>query len=575
MQGGGASRILAVMSRAGREMDRFRTARGPVIPRLVLPALAAAILLFAAPSAFGAVYCVGPVPGGCSGTDEGTDLQAALTAAQTTTSTADQVLIADKGTPYSAALGFSYVDVNNANTVDIQGVGATPPVITLTGGPGQAKALTVNQNGSTVSGVTLNVPNDPTHSLFGLGLQGASAHDITVNTPSSSTQSNTGVQLSSGTLRNSTINGGFSYSTGVDARNGATVKDNTIFGDRGLYVFGNNVHVSRNKISSDYIGIDVDGGNPATLDNDLIDMRGGSGSATDGLFVGTTPSFLTNTVNASELTIRNGDSQTIGVEEQSGNANGSVTVNLTDSIIRGVGNSTVIGTPPAGGSLTLTADHDDYDQSTELPATPVSPQSRSESNILANVDPLFLHPVSGANGITGDYRLAYNSPVIDQGDTAALGTGETDLGGRPRIVDGAAPFSSPVRDLGAYEYQRAAPVANATATPGSVAPGQNVAFDGSGSSDVDGEALTYLWTFDDGATATGPTATHAFAAPGTHGATLTVTAPTGMTGTTSAQVSVTSPPGSTPGGGTPPATKKCKKKKHAAAASKKCKKKHH
>ena len=52
--------------------------------------------------------------------------------------------------------------------------------------------------------------------------------------------------------------------------------------------------------------------------------------------------------------------------------------------------------------------------------------------------------------------------------------------------------------------------------------GQAIAFDGSGSSDPDGQPLTYLWTFSDGGTAAGVSPMHAFAALGTHPATLVV-----------------------------------------------------
>src|SRR5262249_7114275 len=49
-----------------------------------------------------------------------------------------------------------------------------------------------------------------------------------------------------------------------------------------------------------------------------------------------------------------------------------------------------------------------------------------------------------------------------------------------------------------------------------------VAFDGSGSYDVDGDSLTYSWTFGDGGTAAGATPTHAYADNGTYTVTLTV-----------------------------------------------------
>src|SRR5262249_27809302 len=157
-----------------------------------------------------------------------------------------------------------------------------------------------------------------------------------------------------------------------------------------------------------------------------------------------------------------------------------------------------------------------------------------------------LNPISGANGINGDYRLAHDSPAIDAGSSTVVGPSETDLRSLTRIVAGAPPYTPAARDLGAYEYQHAAPVAAPTASPASVAPGQPVSFDGSGSSDVDGEALTYSWTFDDGATATGLMASHAFATAGAHSASLTVTDPTGLTGNATAQVSVVTPPSSVP-----------------------------
>jgi PKD repeat protein len=68
-----------------------------------------------------------------------------------------------------------------------------------------------------------------------------------------------------------------------------------------------------------------------------------------------------------------------------------------------------------------------------------------------------------------------------------------------------------------------APVANAGADQ-SVVAGDNVTFDASNSSDVDGDALTYSWDFDgdDAEDATGVAPTYSFATAGTYTVNLTV-----------------------------------------------------
>ena len=81
------------------------------------------------------------------------------------------------------------------------------------------------------------------------------------------------------------------------------------------------------------------------------------------------------------------------------------------------------------------------------------------------------------------------------------------------------------------------PVANAGGPYASVAS-QAVAFDGTGSSDPDGDPLTYQWTFGDGATAAGASPTHAYAAAGGYTVALTVSDGS-ATATSTANVSVT------------------------------------
>jgi PKD repeat protein len=55
-----------------------------------------------------------------------------------------------------------------------------------------------------------------------------------------------------------------------------------------------------------------------------------------------------------------------------------------------------------------------------------------------------------------------------------------------------------------------------------MSPGAAVAFSGSGSSDPDGDSLTYAWSFGDGAQGTGATVSHTYSAAGSYTATLVV-----------------------------------------------------
>ena len=64
-----------------------------------------------------------------------------------------------------------------------------------------------------------------------------------------------------------------------------------------------------------------------------------------------------------------------------------------------------------------------------------------------------------------------------------------------------------------------------TANPGgpySADVGEEIAFDGSGSSDSDGEIVEYLWDFGDGSTGGGVSPTHSYSEAGTYTITLTV-----------------------------------------------------
>jgi hypothetical protein len=90
----------------------------------------------------------------------------------------------------------------------------------------------------------------------------------------------------------------------------------------------------------------------------------------------------------------------------------------------------------------------------------------------------------------GDYHLPPDSPCINAGDPNYMPEpNETDLDGKPRVIGGRI-------DMGAYEYQNTAPVADAG--PNQVAYAwidgiAEVNLDGSDSYDADGDNLKYHW----------------------------------------------------------------------------------
>ncbi len=86
------------------------------------------------------------------------------------------------------------------------------------------------------------------------------------------------------------------------------------------------------------------------------------------------------------------------------------------------------------------------------------------------------------------------------------------------------------------------PVAVANLSTTSVGVGESITFDGSGSTDPDGEIVSYAWTFGDGASSSEPVANHAYGEPGTYNYSLTVTDNEGAIGQTSGTVTVTTGP---------------------------------
>jgi PKD repeat protein len=89
------------------------------------------------------------------------------------------------------------------------------------------------------------------------------------------------------------------------------------------------------------------------------------------------------------------------------------------------------------------------------------------------------------------------------------------------------------------EPENTAPSASFTSVVPDAQQPRMIAFDGGSSTDADGSVTAYAWDFGDGATGTGATPRHEYAAAGHYTVTLTVTDDDGLTDSVSAPLTVT------------------------------------
>ena len=162
---------------------------------------------------------------------------------------------------------------------------------------------------------------------------------------------------------------------------------------------------------------------------------------------------------------------------------------------------------PTFNFANLTIAYSDYD--------PATPSTQSGASILNDSSPGQNTAADPGFVSTSDPHLRFDSALVDAGDPASPGTGDsaTDLDGLSRKVDGKG-SGTPRADIGAFEYQRRPPqISAATASTGTPSVHEPVTFHGA-ATDPDGEAVTLSWDFGDGGTATGADVSHTFEAAG-------------------------------------------------------------
>ena len=134
-----------------------------------------------------------------------------------------------------------------------------------------------------------------------------------------------------------------------------------------------------------------------------------------------------------------------------------------------------------------------------------------------------------ATGVAQPWQLTAANAITRLADVGASGSSVSITVPPQSVTLLVIPAGSP----------NAPPVARATATPATGPAPLAVTFSGTGSTDADGSVVAYAWTFGDGAAATGPAASHTYAAAGAYAAKLTVTDNRGATSSTTIAISAT------------------------------------
>jgi hypothetical protein len=484
-------------------------------------------------------YCVNTTGADCDVVESPPSFQQALDDARNMNPGPDTIKLGSNG--LTTPGGFLYNSPIPGNTVAIIGAGGrnfgqSRTSLSLSGSPNGKTVLTVTgAPGSTISGIGVEVAPGANTGIHTNGTVSNVAIEATIPPGDSAT----GITLEDG---GALIDSDASLPTNAPQAIGVfvvgantTVDRSTVraahaiqtsSGAGGVIVSG---AVRRSEIIASVYGIEVDAGNFVVEDTVLR-------TATD-LPLGGHHGVRVSTFNGDNALALNhvtmvGTASSGVALSASASGSHSAGLSIRNSVLSGYG-SIFQRNASGSGPASISTDFSDYTGPTD---TDSGPGSITETNHLT-ADPGF---VSGT-----DFRLRSDSAMIDAGDPAGLAASEspTDASGRPRIVDGGGDCVAR-RDVGAFEFQPGprAPVAVANVTTIQPATDQPVQFDASQSCDPDGDALSYVWSFDDGSVAEGVTRERAFSRAGLHFAAVTVTDSTGRSTTAVAAVRVTRPP---------------------------------
>ncbi|MBJ7331079.1 MAG: PKD domain-containing protein [Solirubrobacteraceae bacterium] len=501
------------------------------MPNRSLIALTAAVgALAAAPAASHAdIYCVNTT--GCPFGTVQPSVQAALDASEADGNNADTVFIGAKATPYVGP--FEYNEGGGGGRLSLIGSGIGQTILSSNGAGGHT--LSLDHPDSEVRDLTLRTAT--TGPFSALWLNGGRADGVRIQQIGSEF-STSGVKFHG--AGSEFVDGEIDMTQGVGV---AAENPNPV----------NGLRVDRSVLTG-RSGVDVKSGNALTVDRSVLDttrtVATSSGASSDLTITNSvlrmTPTandsalvaFGTSTLTAVHLTLL-GSGTSYAVTANGSSAAATATATVRNSIISGFQHVGGCSATDAASDVKVVIQ---YSAINGAPGVTTPGCTYTAGAGVQTLTPQFAGGAPGADLAAADLRLRAPSTLIDAGDGG--GVLATDFAGLSRPVDGDGAGGAKV-DLGALEYRRIAPVP-ALAAPASATTGDPVAVSAAGTTDADGDTLTYAWSFGDGTTATGIDATHAYPDAGPKTITLTVTDAGGRTATKTASVQVAAPPAPAP-----------------------------
>ncbi|MGK2877302.1 MAG: PKD domain-containing protein [Solirubrobacterales bacterium] len=411
--------------------------------------------------------------------------------------------------------------------VKILGVGATKPIITIDSAPSYApgtSVITTANSNTNFDNLQIDMPASTGLTGITAALGGQLITNITINGPGADDSKGIVVSDASPRVRSLTINlgSGTSSAVVVDSSTSAIIDDVNVTHATNAVSLTSALNFKIRRMKSHSANGVVGLASSGTVSSSVIMPSSDAAENSGGKAVGaSSTSGETNEVRVDNCTLIGGGSGTTGVAANASGLTTTQSVMVNSSIISGF--EVAAGAAGAGASTELS--YSRYNGATTGAATVPNGSQLAESGM------------GFVNAAGGDFRLTLASALVDAGDPAQPNSNDsgTDANDQSRVVSRGAGL---IRDIGAFEVQNSIPVPRIQIVTSVPSTTSRTTFSAAGSTDAEGDAMTYDWKFDGAPGVSEVTTQKMFILEGPHSVQMTVTDKTGAAASTSMQFNV-------------------------------------